>query len=296
MQNVQVVNGYFEATLNFGEDAFTGDTRWIGISVRPGDSTGDYTPLSPAQSVLAVPYALSLRPGAHISGSVTDSPYAVLHVWNTATSGSAYGVKGGVSSPSGRGVYGQALNGGTGVYAQSDSGTALRAVSSSGPAIYADGPIQSSKKSYLFIHGTFARDTGTPSGLTFYPYSQYVVIDASSTGEKSLTIPAQMPAMLYGQPVSISGLRVYYYMQDGTPHNTIKAIRLIRTTSSGGAEAVYSWTGSVYRSSYGYFTLTFDPIELSSQTGFIAVQIVVDFENTSTSFILGGVRLTLEHD
>lgn len=64
-----VADGLFTTDLNFGSDVFTGDARWLEISVRPGNSGGAYTPLTPRQEITAVPYALGLRAGAVISGT-----------------------------------------------------------------------------------------------------------------------------------------------------------------------------------------------------------------------------------
>src|SRR5262245_14378809 len=58
LDNVQVTNGLFSVPLNFGSE-FPGTERWLGISVRPGASTGSYTPLSPRQELTPTPYAIT---------------------------------------------------------------------------------------------------------------------------------------------------------------------------------------------------------------------------------------------
>jgi len=121
---VSVSNGYFTIpNLDFGAGAFQGDARWLQIGVKcAGDS--DYVPLSPRQALTAAPYALGLRPGAQVVGSVTASPFAVVYARNAATSGTTYDVRGESDSTSGTGVYGlaTATSGWTyGVWGQSDS-------------------------------------------------------------------------------------------------------------------------------------------------------------------------------
>jgi hypothetical protein len=69
---VTVANGLFTAVLNtssqFGPNAFNGEARWLAISVQcPGDP--GFVLLNPRQALTATPYALSLRPGAVVSGS-----------------------------------------------------------------------------------------------------------------------------------------------------------------------------------------------------------------------------------
>jgi hypothetical protein len=57
-ENVPVGDGYFSVALDFGSTAFTGQARYLEIGVRPGDSTGAHTTLSPRQPLTATPYAL----------------------------------------------------------------------------------------------------------------------------------------------------------------------------------------------------------------------------------------------
>jgi hypothetical protein len=59
--DLDVIEGYFTAELDFGSEVFDGAARWLDISVRPGASTGSFTPLSPRQQVTPMPYALNTR-------------------------------------------------------------------------------------------------------------------------------------------------------------------------------------------------------------------------------------------
>jgi hypothetical protein len=60
--------GLFTVQLDFGEGMFTGDERWLQVHVRPGDSSGSYTELSPRQAVTAAPYALYALSGPGSGG------------------------------------------------------------------------------------------------------------------------------------------------------------------------------------------------------------------------------------
>jgi hypothetical protein len=61
LDSVAVADGVFTAQLDFGEGAFAGEARWLGIQVRsphdPSDSQ-PFTLLDPRQAVTAAPYAL----------------------------------------------------------------------------------------------------------------------------------------------------------------------------------------------------------------------------------------------
>jgi hypothetical protein len=56
--DVPVTNGLFTVELDFGPNVFSGQARWLEIGVRPGASSGIYTPLAPRQPLTASPYAL----------------------------------------------------------------------------------------------------------------------------------------------------------------------------------------------------------------------------------------------
>ncbi len=156
--NVPVSNGYFTIPdLDYGSNAFTGQARWLQIAVRCPAGSGMYTNLSPRQALAATPYALGLRPGAFVQGSVglggvvsadntstgllgcglwgTSAGYIGVYGKSTATSNPTTGVWGESASPEGRGVagYATATSGTTyGVYGESDS--------SGGVGVYATAP------------------------------------------------------------------------------------------------------------------------------------------------------------
>jgi hypothetical protein len=56
--NVNILQGLFTVDLDFGPDVFTGDQRWLEISVKRTNANQAYSTLSPRQPVLVAPYAL----------------------------------------------------------------------------------------------------------------------------------------------------------------------------------------------------------------------------------------------
>jgi hypothetical protein len=68
--NTNVTDGLFTVRLDFGDSAFTGDARHLQVAVRCPAGSDSYTTLAPRQPLTAAPYALGLRPGATISGTV----------------------------------------------------------------------------------------------------------------------------------------------------------------------------------------------------------------------------------
>jgi hypothetical protein len=56
---VGVRAGHFVVLLDFGDEVFNGQERWLEIAVRPADGLADYTILTPRQLITAAPYAMS---------------------------------------------------------------------------------------------------------------------------------------------------------------------------------------------------------------------------------------------
>ncbi len=131
--SVTVKAGLFTVALNFGDSAFTGDQRYLQVAFKcSGDA--NWTTMSPRQPLTAVPYALSLRPGATISSSdasamlASGGLFGPVGVIGTSTKG--VGIWGGSqtntgvlgTSQNGDGVLGQASNYGSGVHGRNTNG------------------------------------------------------------------------------------------------------------------------------------------------------------------------------
>ncbi len=56
--NVAVLDGFFSVKLDFSI-SLDGSALWVEVAVRPGGSSGSFTPLAPRQRVTAAPFALS---------------------------------------------------------------------------------------------------------------------------------------------------------------------------------------------------------------------------------------------
>ena len=72
-ENMDLIDGYFNVLLDFG-DVFDGNALWLEVRVRPGDSSGGFTTLSPLQEITAAPYALYSQraPWSGITGVPSD--------------------------------------------------------------------------------------------------------------------------------------------------------------------------------------------------------------------------------
>ncbi len=138
--NVPVADGLFSVYLDVGPQVFSGGGRWLQIVIDETTSIG-------CEEIRPVPYALSLRPGAAIIGSVA-SPSAVLQVTQSDTN--AFGIYG--YSPR-VGVYGEAVE--TGVWGHSYGHIGYRA------GVYGDSVVGAGVRGVsTYNHGVYGQSTG----------------------------------------------------------------------------------------------------------------------------------------
>jgi hypothetical protein len=168
---VQVQDGQFSTSLGWGPKEFNG--RGLVLQVRAKDSSGAWHSLG-RKSILPVPYAMSLLPGAKV---VRESGGAVLSLQNKGGDGlvansTADGVTGWTSSTDDTmaGVKGQAMNTrgeAKGGYFSSFSGVGVYGASLGSHGVEGKGgSLNGSYGGYFTGHGgVYGRSTGrTPPG------------------------------------------------------------------------------------------------------------------------------------
>jgi YVTN family beta-propeller protein len=146
-QTIEVVvnKGLFTVYLQVDPVLFNGQALWLGVTVA-GESE-----MTPRQQLLPAPYALSLRPGATVSGTLSSPVLSVINrgngtaLWSSnnttyaALTGENQGNGPGVlgDSPNGTGVAGNSVNG-MGVYGKSLTGMGGFFTSTNGAGVWAN--------------------------------------------------------------------------------------------------------------------------------------------------------------
>jgi len=297
--HVLVDNGLFNVKLDVDQDDFDGRELWLEVVV-------EGQVLSPRQEILPVPYALSLKPGADISGTVSGP---VLLASNDGDGCTAAGLWG--TSVNSAGVYGESENGigvsgvgetgsiGTQGY-NSGSGTGVYGYSTSGTAVFAGGTgvIESTADSYIFISGNeLIKNVDTDSTRWDCLGGGSVLIWRGSTlGDKFIYIPVTLPGVLYGQNVKVESITIYYKCQDGTKNYICNTCLWKRTGAESFVEVLTDWTDRTSNTATSYTLTPTSNNELSSNQGILDLHLRLHFENDTNYIQFGGARLRLGHD
>ncbi len=294
--NVSVVNGLFSVDLDVNQTNFNGQGLWLAVEVG-GTRVG-------CEEILPAPYALSLKPGARVLGTLQNNP--VLYVRNDG-SGIAVGLW--ATSTNAAAVYGESTNGiglsgvggnnsiGTQGY-NSGSGVGVKGYSATGAAIYAAGKIQSSAKSYVWISGnSFVKNRNTDTTRWAMRMNGGTLIwGGATTGIRNIYYPITLPSVLYGQPVKVTKLTVHYLCADGS--NCYITHTHLRKQTDADSDVAIIIDGTDLKSETATshsFNLTSNNT-LSAEQGALGLYLGLHFTNDSDYVQIGAIRLELEHD
>ncbi len=292
---VAVSNGLFSARMDYCTASdISGDQLYLGIKV------GSDPEMTPRKAIYAIPYARSLRPGAMINYNGTASAFNVYNQGNgwgiDAYSKGHDAIHGHSDAANHAGVSGANTGGGIGVYAYSNSGTAL--------SLAGTGVIQSSARSYMWISG---------NGVRPFHHDDSTVIDLDTVGgaivkpgvaatSRYVMLPVTVPGPLYGQNVTVSGLDVYWV--GDTSMDSISDVRLRRQTgvcSSCYVNILHDAADHICDNSGNptgctlHYNLSSNNV-LTANSGILYLVFQLKAGSSSSWINIGGVRLTLEHD
>ena len=224
-----------------------------------------------------------------------------------AASGQNFGVKGLTESTNGIGVQGHAnanVGPAYGVYGRSDSTNGAGVLgfgTGTGAAVRAAGSgiIESTASTYLFVPGGAFVLFDPNSNLDWArrPSGTGNFWAEGGSGERTIHYPITLPAVLYGQPVTIRSLTVYYY-SSGTSFITRTAIYKHSTTTDTDVAIRIDDTdrnSTTHGASYTVL-LAGNTGELSANDGIVNVVFTFNFANTSETVQISGLRFTLTHN
>jgi hypothetical protein len=295
--NVTAANGLFNGEMDFCEAVdLDGRQVWLGIKV------GGDAEMTPRQKIFAVPYAWSLRPGAVISNTTTGQH--ALEVWSTAGGGGA-GTTLWVRNTNATGIALWARADGadaTLVSSNNGSGLLFKGFGAGGGEdeirINNNGSIETKADSYIFVPGTEAVVSNATTGVTLnYLSGGIVEIENSTLGQKFIYFAATLPGVLYGQPVKVEEVTVFY-MTPPAATAWISRTRVVRQQADSCCVPDTLVDNATVRSNPAWSSYSVTPAAnnvLSAAEGFVSVELTLQFNAPSHPITIGGVRIRLGH-
>ena len=158
-----------------------------------------------------------------------------------------------------------------------------------------NGSIETKADSYVFIPGTQIIKN-LSSDTTRWDVQQNGSVKiwrGSEPGSKTVYLSIVLPAVLYGQPVDVESVTVYYKCQDGSKAYITSTFLAKQTSADDWVTLVSDHTDRKSNTATSY-TLTVNNA-LSANQGILGMWFNLQFPDDSTYIQLGGVRIQLGH-
>ncbi len=299
LETVTISNGLFTLLVPCGRAQIDGQQLYAGIQV------GSDAEMTPRLPIYPAPYAFSLRPGAIIAN--TTSGQNSLKVISNAGGGGGDASLWVENSSTANGIalWSKAAGEDASVVIENaGSGALLKAFGGDGGEdevqITNQGALQMKADSYLFSPGNdFKAVAGNDLTLAVSEFGS-LRVSAAATGEKKIAIGITLPGVLYGQPVKVEEITIFYNTSSSSSCITHTDVFRLR---SSGITAGYPTADSLIsdatdRLSATYVGYTIVPTAnqlLNAEQGILNITLTLNFINTAHYIQIGGVRVRLGH-
>ena len=203
-------------------------------------------------------------------------------------------------SASGVGVWAQTKGADAAVVASSDgSGDLFKGFGAGGGEdefrVKNNGTIESKADSYFFIPGNaLVKNLSTDTTRWDIQANGAARIwRGSAAGTKTVYLPVTIPAVLYGQPVDVESMTVYYVCADGTKGYIGRTVLNKQTDADSFVMLVDSATDHTSNTASAY-TLGVNNV-LSATQGALGLYLQLGFADDVNWVQIGGVRFQLGH-
>ena len=157
------------------------------------------------------------------------------------------------------------------------------------------GAVIKGATSYVFVPGTlFFKDVSTDSTRwDMLGGASRIYAGSAVVGTRHIRIPITIPAVLYGQPVRVTSITVYYSCQDGSK-NYITDTELYKQTDADSYVSLINDTTNQTSNTASSYSLSTDTANytLSSSQG-LTLRLGLFFNDDTNYVQIGGVTVTL---
>jgi hypothetical protein len=161
------------------------------------------------------------------------------------------------------------------------------------------GAIIKGADSYVFVPGhEFLKNESTDTTRwTSSGGAARIYRGGTLVGTKHIRIPISIPSVLYGQPVRVKNIRVYYRCQNGA-NNYISEAELYKHTDADSWVSLFNDSTNRQSNTATYFDVATDSNynTLSADEGILTLRLGLWFANDTEWVQIAGVRVTLDHN
>jgi len=159
-----------------------------------------------------------------------------------------------------------------------------------------NGVLSSEATTYQFIPGSaVTRDNTLDSTRWDLVSGSAQIYRGGVLGNKQVRFPVNIPSVLYGQPVRVTGITVYYRCQNGLL-NYITTTGLYKNTDADSSVILINNAAHHISNIAANYTLSTDPLfnTLSSSQGILTLLFTLNFVDDVNYIQIAGIRLTLD--
>ena len=159
------------------------------------------------------------------------------------------------------------------------------------------GAVIKGANSYLFVPGTdFVKELDTDTTRWDMAGGAAMIRRGAVAGPKNIRIPITIPAVLYGQPVRVTGITVYYKCSSSA-NGYITGTYLYKMTDADSWDLLVNDAGDRTSNTATSYSISTDSANntLSSSQGILTLRLGLAFSDNTNYIQIGGVRLTLDH-
>jgi len=160
------------------------------------------------------------------------------------------------------------------------------------------GAIIKGATSYVFVPGNlFFKNDSTDSTRWEMSGGAARIFRGAVAGSKNIRIPITLPSVLYGQPVRVTHITIYYKCSNGAQAYITETQLYKHTDADSWQTLVNNTTSRQSNSATNYYITTDGGFNtLSSSQGILSLRLKLAFSNNTDYVQIAGVRLTLSHN
>jgi len=160
------------------------------------------------------------------------------------------------------------------------------------------GAIIKGADSYVFVPGgaMVKNESGDSTRWDMQSNGSVRIYRGGTPGDKTVYFPITLPSVLYGQPMKVTSMTVFYKCQDGTK-NYIDSTWLYKQTNvDTGVALVENLTSRTSNTAATYDLTVPGPNNVLSGVGIIALHLSLHFVDDTNYIEIAAVRFTIDHN